>query len=110
MGQRTKFPLAISGIFIVLYSMAVLGFVATSPDLQLRCLIFEKTTILASEQGVPIYPTPDLVCQGELPRPGDVLLRIGESRTRTFLAYQMKPFSEIIGKIIAAGGLFKFKP
>lgn len=24
--------------------------------------------------------------------------------------YQMKPFSEIIGKIIAAGGLFKFKP
>jgi 3-isopropylmalate/(R)-2-methylmalate dehydratase small subunit len=24
--------------------------------------------------------------------------------------YQMKPFSEIIGKIIAAGGLFKLKP
>ena len=24
--------------------------------------------------------------------------------------YTMKPFSEIIGKIIAAGGLFKFKP
>lgn len=24
--------------------------------------------------------------------------------------YQMKPFSEIIGKIIAAGGLFQFKP
>jgi 3-isopropylmalate/(R)-2-methylmalate dehydratase small subunit len=24
--------------------------------------------------------------------------------------YQMKPFSEIIGKIIAAGGLFKFQP
>lgn len=24
--------------------------------------------------------------------------------------YQMKPFSEIIGKIIASGGLFKFKP
>ena len=24
--------------------------------------------------------------------------------------YQMKPFSELIGKIIAAGGLFKFKP
>lgn len=24
--------------------------------------------------------------------------------------YHMKPFSEIIGKIIAAGGLFKFKP
>ncbi len=24
--------------------------------------------------------------------------------------YQMKPFSEIIGKIIAAGGLFKYKP
>ncbi len=24
--------------------------------------------------------------------------------------YQMKPFSEIIGKIIAAGGLFKFNP
>ncbi len=24
--------------------------------------------------------------------------------------YQMKPFSEIIGKIIAAGGLFKFRP
>ena len=24
--------------------------------------------------------------------------------------YPMKPFSEIIGKIIAAGGLFKFKP
>ena len=25
-------------------------------------------------------------------------------------SYLMKPFSEIIGKIIAAGGLFKFKP
>ena len=25
-------------------------------------------------------------------------------------SYSMKPFSEIIGKIIAAGGLFKFKP
>ncbi len=25
-------------------------------------------------------------------------------------AYPMKPFSEIIGRIIAAGGLFKFKP
>jgi 3-isopropylmalate/(R)-2-methylmalate dehydratase small subunit len=24
--------------------------------------------------------------------------------------YQMKPFSEIIGKIIAAGGIFKFQP
>ena len=24
--------------------------------------------------------------------------------------YSMKPFSEIIGKIIAAGGLFKYKP
>jgi len=24
--------------------------------------------------------------------------------------YTMKPFSEIIGKIIAAGGLFKYKP
>ena len=24
--------------------------------------------------------------------------------------YKMKPFSEIIGKIIAAGGLFKYKP
>jgi len=24
--------------------------------------------------------------------------------------YQMKPFSELIGKIIAAGGLFKYKP
>ena len=24
--------------------------------------------------------------------------------------YQMKPFSDIIGKIIAAGGLFKYKP
>ena len=24
--------------------------------------------------------------------------------------YKMKPFSDIIGKIIAAGGLFKYKP
>jgi 3-isopropylmalate/(R)-2-methylmalate dehydratase small subunit len=24
--------------------------------------------------------------------------------------YKMKPFSEIIGKIISAGGLFKYKP
>ncbi len=24
--------------------------------------------------------------------------------------YKMKPFSEIIGKIIKAGGLFKYKP
>ena len=24
--------------------------------------------------------------------------------------YKMKPFSEIIGKIIEAGGLFKYKP
>ena len=26
------------------------------------------------------------------------------------MEYQMKPFSELIGKIIAAGGLFKYKP
>jgi len=25
-------------------------------------------------------------------------------------SYPMKPFSEIIGKIIAAGGIFKYKP
>ncbi|MCH7687563.1 MAG: hypothetical protein IH899_12930 [Planctomycetes bacterium] len=99
MGQRTKLPLAIAGLFIVLYSMAVLGFVATSPDLQLRCLIFES----ASEQGVPIYPTPDMMCQGELPRPGDVLLRIGESRIRTFLDFTHQ-LSELRNAPIPPGG------
>ncbi|MDO8641869.1 MAG: 3-isopropylmalate dehydratase small subunit, partial [Nitrosarchaeum sp.] len=41
----------------------------------------------------------------------DIDIRINEIKNLTKnKTYKMKPFSEIIGKIIEAGGLFKYKP
>jgi len=41
----------------------------------------------------------------------DIILPANEIKNITKnQTYKMKPFSEIIGKIIAAGGLFKYKP
>jgi len=41
----------------------------------------------------------------------DIDIRINEIKNLTKnKTYKMKPFSEIIGKIVEAGGLFKYKP
>lgn len=107
MGEKAKLPLAIVGGFIVLYCIAVLGYVSTSPDLRLRFLISDELESPALEQGIPIRSTTGLKCYGELPRNGDVILRIGENRIRTFLDFTSQMSSLRNASIPPGGQLYE---
>ncbi|HEY3968913.1 MAG TPA: sigma 54-interacting transcriptional regulator [Planctomycetaceae bacterium] len=93
--ELTRWLLTIVGVAVVLYCLAVLGFVATSPDLGLRCLLVSGPN---STGGVP---TPGLEIRqitreaaagirewqselGDGPRAGDRLLEIAHRPAYTF--------------------------
>ncbi|MBS0261458.1 MAG: sigma 54-interacting transcriptional regulator, partial [Planctomycetes bacterium] len=83
------------GVAVVLYCLAVLGFVATSPDLGLRCLLVNNAPPASDTEvhGLEIRQiTPeaaeDLQLRkrdlGDTPLPGDHLLEIGREPAHTF--------------------------
>ena len=103
--NRQKWFVAGAGGFIFVYCVLVLGYVATSPDVRIRCLIEDEpgkhggTGVEISKVGqlqglafgVGIQDTADLkVAEGcPEPRPGDTLLRLGDRRIDTFLDFTL---------------------
>ena len=71
---------------MVIYCVVVLGFVATTPDVRLRCLMadYENPN---SPRGVEIWSTPNLQCSGPQPKQGDLLVQFGEKPTPTFIDF-----------------------
>ncbi len=98
--NRQKWFVAGAGGFIFVYCLLVLGFVATSPDVRIRCLIDDELLLsddelLLSEEelplGIVIRGAPNLkVAEGcPEPRPGDKLIRLGERQIDTFLDFTL---------------------
>lgn len=97
MQQHAKWILAPVGIFMVLYSFIVLGYVITSPDVRLRFNLVDARSLDESGEGIPdgilIQSTPDLntdeefgdvIYLDEPPQSGDLIQKFGGQRTYTF--------------------------
>ncbi len=82
--KYTKWIVPGTGAFIIFYCVLVLGYVATSPDVGLRCLLADQA---GGMPGVRIRDIEDLECKGPQPEVGDTLLRIGKSEVNTFLDF-----------------------
>ena len=87
METRGRWLLAIAGAFVVIYSVLVLCFISTSPDLRVRCLLVNDRNDASAPAGVEICSTPGLEHPGLHPRTGDVLVRVGEQPIRSFLDF-----------------------
>jgi len=98
-----RWLIAVGGGFAVLYSMIVLGFLATSPDLRLRVFLLDAEVAQAAPAGIQIRMTPGLVCNGPQPVPGDLLLRVGDQSTETFFDFTRALF-ELHGAALPTGG------
>jgi len=101
--RRGKWLIAPTGAFIVVYAVVVLGYVATSPDLRLRCLLVDEPADWSAQHGVEIRATPGLKWMGDRPYPGDLLLGIREDRTRTFIDFA-EQLSRLRNQPIPPGG------
>lgn len=88
MELRGRWILFLLGAVAVLYAVAVLGYVATSPDLRIRALLVDED---GRANGVQIRALPDAVFSVDAskppPEPGDTLVRIGDRSTRNFLEF-----------------------
>jgi transcriptional regulator with GAF, ATPase, and Fis domain len=80
--------LSACGVLTVLYCLAVLGFVATAPDIGLRCLLVNdpKTADQSAEIGLEIRQIVQDHSRDprEGPKPGDKLIEIARRPARTF--------------------------
>ena len=85
MARSSKWLVLGGGSLAVLYSVIMLVFVATSPDLRLRCLLIDDP--VDAEAGLVIRSTPNLDYQGPQPEPGDLLLGIGVQPIRSLLDF-----------------------
>jgi transcriptional regulator with GAF, ATPase, and Fis domain len=74
---RTATLLVISAA-TVLYAVAVLGYVASSPDLRLRCLLADERDPTDQPHGVVIQSNTGMEYKGAKPEPGDLLVRLGK--------------------------------
>jgi len=85
MNSRHRNFLAILGILVVIYSVSVLAFVITSPDLRLRWLVSAPDQVSLPSQGVPIWTVEGIQVMGEQPRDEDVLLEVADKPIHTYL-------------------------
>jgi len=84
MERSVKWLLAAAGVGVVAYAVVVLGFVASSPDLRLRCLLVDPPPESGMSVGLQIRSVSGLESKGVVPKPGDVLVRVGTRSIRTF--------------------------
>ena len=77
--------LATAGILVVIYSVVVLGFVITSPDLRLRWLISDPVQMSPPHNGVEIWTVEGMEYRGEKPQNGDILLEVKRKPINTYL-------------------------
>lgn len=89
---KHKWPLAAAGVAVLIYSITVLGFVAKTRDLGLRCLLASDAQVdqQSDEEktGIRIARVmPYLETNATPPRTGDTLLKIAGKRVRTFTEF-----------------------
>ena len=103
MQRLERWLFALTGSLAVLYAVFVLGFVATSPDIRLRCLLVDESRTDGELGGVRIQKTSGMVCKGTPPREGDLLVRIGDRPVRSFLDFT-NALSQLRDVRIPSGG------
>jgi transcriptional regulator with GAF, ATPase, and Fis domain len=89
---KIRWQLALGGLgaFAVIYAVVVLGFVATTPDLGIRCLVDDATWANGVADGVVMRQVPsegEISAKGPLPKVGDRLVRIGDWPINTFVDF-----------------------
>jgi transcriptional regulator with GAF, ATPase, and Fis domain len=103
---RWQLVLGALGAVAVVYSMVVLGFVATTPDLGIRCLIDDPAWENGTTNGVVIRMLPsagEISGKGPLPKIGDRLIRIGDWPIHTFVDFA-QALMRLRGAPIPIGG------
>eukprot|EP00913_Durusdinium_trenchii_P023348 g21926.t1 len=85
------------------YSVTVLAYVASSPDVRIRCLMVDKAPSGQSPNGVIIQATPGIKVKGTQPEPGDRLLKVGRTDVHSFLNFTRR-VSALRGEPIPPGG------
>lgn len=91
METKGRWGLTTIGALVIAYSVIVLCFISTSPDLRLRCLLVNDPQPESAPAGVQIRATPNLEHHGLYPRPGDILVRVGDQPIRSFLDFSRQP-------------------
>jgi transcriptional regulator with PAS, ATPase and Fis domain len=87
---KGRWALTTLGGLVIVYSVLVLSFISTSPDLRLRCLLVNDSDdpkYASAPAGIQIRRTPNLEHQGLYPREGDILVRVGDRPIRSFLDF-----------------------
>jgi hypothetical protein len=84
---KGRWALTTIGGLVIVYSVLVLSFISTCPDLRLRCLLINDPRNASAPPGVQIRTTPNLEHHGLYPRPGDILVRVGDRPIRSFLDF-----------------------
>jgi hypothetical protein len=83
-----KWTLILIGSAVLIYSIVVLGFIVTTPDVGLRVLLSEPSH---EEPGITIHSTSHMAAKGKnpeiVPEVGDRLLELGEEPIDTFLDF-----------------------
>ena len=88
-----KWTLIAIGSAVLVYSIVVLCFIVTTPDVGLRVLLSEADSPQqALAEGIRIHATPHMIVsvpnrQKETPQVGDRLLRLGDLPTHSFLDF-----------------------
>ncbi len=84
--RREQLLLTAVSVISGLFSLFSLWYVATSPDLPIRCVLSQPQ---AGVQGLPIRygPTDDDYSGKVLPLPGDTLVSLGDRPVRSFVDY-----------------------
>jgi len=102
MERRTRNILTVLGAMAVVYSVLVLGYVATSPDLGLRVLMMDEAA--QEGEGVIIQSVAPIKYRGdERVEPGDTLVAIARVPTRNFLDFTVQ-LHELYNAPIPPGG------
>ena len=84
-----KWTLIVIGSAVLVYSIVVLCFIVTTPDVGLRVLLSEAESPQQEKlEGLRIHATPHMVAKGTIiPKVGDRLLRLGNQDTHSFLDF-----------------------
>ena len=87
--------LASAGTLAIAYCITILAYVATSPDIRIRCLLLDShpAGLSADVHGIVIHKTTSATAVApNLPRPrvGDVLTEIGRQSVRSFFDFQQQ--------------------
>lgn len=109
--QAQKWTLSVLSVFILAYSIAVLGYVASSPDLRIRALVSDREqTADSTRKGVVIRSNEGMEYKGEKLENGDILIRIGKSddqlhgdETPTFIHFSRQVFNLRNAKLPSGG-------